>query len=872
MKIIHLTIYFLFLFIPSSTLGISRVLVLHSYHVTDWTNQEQLGIESGLKEFESIELFVEYMDSKKNTSEQYLDLIERLFTTKYKSVSFDLIITTDNNALDFILNHRNNLFTSCPIVFCGVNAFFPSILLGHKNVTGVVENVNFDNTINIALKARPDCDTVFLICDNTETGLINKNDALNVLSTKHVELPVVILKDYSLEDLGKRLQDINKKEIILYISFWKDFTDNTISPQNLETIFKKSNAPIFGRSEWMINKGMVGGFCATGYSQGYAAAKLASQILKGRPIDKLPIITNVENKYLFDYHELKKHKIPLRILPKQSEVINTPFPIRIPVEILTLLIIIFFLLILIIVLLFIYIKLRNNSMQKLKDSEEKYRQIVEVTDQVVTKLDARFQITFINQKSEKFFGLSPIYCTKRDISEFIHPEDRPLLISKLHDLIKKNISVTTIENRVIHTKGECFHFLWTVSTLSDNDGKIIGLNAFGRDISSYKEMQNQLQQAQKMKAIGKLAGGIAHDFNNLLAGILGYSEVTLLELPSSHQSYSHLQEIRKIALRARELTRQILSFSRQTPFDPYPVQIHEIINEVISLLRATIPATIKITTDLQTTGLIFADQTRIHQIVMNLCTNSFHSMEEKGGELSISVNQQSISDKNSFDLPSGNYVVLSIKDTGTGIPSELQPHIFDPFFTTKKKNKGTGLGLSVVHGIVTELNSFIRFNSDYGKGSCFTIYFPLYTGKAIKSSKTEFSNLNGNENIIVVDDEEVVAGSLNALLKKHGYSTHVFTNSKQALEMIKSEKIKGDLLITDLTMPEVSGLDLVNEVSKSFPELPIILCTGYNDICNNGKLDKSKIITTMIKPIDINNLLKTIRSAFEKDSTSHSKT
>jgi ABC-type uncharacterized transport system substrate-binding protein len=152
--------------------------------VTDWTNQEQLGIDSGLKEFPSIELFVEYMDSKRNTSKQYLDLFEKVLDTKYNSVLFDLIITTDNNALDFLLSHRDNLFNSCPIVFCGVNAFFPSLLLGQKNITGVVENVDFDNTIEIALKARPDCDTVFLICDNTETGLINKNDALNALSSK----------------------------------------------------------------------------------------------------------------------------------------------------------------------------------------------------------------------------------------------------------------------------------------------------------------------------------------------------------------------------------------------------------------------------------------------------------------------------------------------------------------------------------------------------------------------------------------------------------------------------------------------------------------------------------------------------------------
>jgi PAS domain S-box-containing protein len=512
-------------------------------------------------------------------------------------------------------------------------------------------------------------------------------------------------------------------------------------------------------------------------------------------------------------------------------------------------------------------------MRSLKASEEKYRELIEGTDLLVTKLTIDGLIKFVNQKSEKFLGFSSADCIGKKFTDFVHAEDRETATIKLFEWVNQKPSVSTFENRMIHTSGKVFHFLWTITAIKDENGKCIGLNSIGRDISSYKEIQNQLQHASKMKAIGTLAGGIAHDFNNLLAGILGYAEVALLELPDTNPSRLHILEIRKISLRARELIRHILTFSRQTPFEPYPVQVHEIVEEVIPMLRATLPSTIEIQTKIANCGTILADQSRVHQIIMNLCTNSFHAMEEKGGILTLTLQPIDISGDNNLEIKEGKYIQLSIKDTGIGIPAKLQTHIFDPFFTTKKVNKGTGLGLSVVHGIVTELNSYIRFKSESGKGSTFTIYFPLSLEKPPAPVEVSDQIIHGeNENIIIVDDEEIVAGSLNALLKKHGYRTSVFTSSKLAFEMIRSKKIRGDLLITDMTMPEMTGIDLIQGLSTIVPDLPVILCTGYNDQSKINAVSEIKVSAFLTKPIDIKVLLTTIRTALENKTNTNKST
>ncbi len=604
--------------------------------------------------------------------------------------------------------------------------------------------------------------------------------------------------------------------------------------------------------------------CISPRSLGATAAELAVRFYNGEPADKIPVVTVSPDKFSINTDELHNHEIPESLIPKDTIIVYKSSPSTRSFQIQIIIIAIVILLIINIVLFYFFRKLRNSSIASLMESEEKYRLLIENSDLLVAKLTPDGIISFVNQKTEKFIGFSPSECIGKRFTDFIHPDDTLQTNGKIRERLSQKPSYT-FESRVISKSGKVFHFLWSVIAIKDVSGNNIGYNAIGRDISSYKEIQNQLQHASKMKAIGTLAGGIAHDFNNLLAGILGYTEVALLDLAEEHPTRQHLIEIKKISMRARELIRHILTFSRQTPFDPYPVRIHEIVEEVIPLLRATIPSTIEIRTEIDNCGTILADQSRIHQILMNLSTNSYHAMEEKGGILTISLHKSMLTKDNSLDIPEGQYVELSIKDTGSGIPPEYHNHIFDPFFTTKKVNKGTGLGLSVVHGIVTELNSFIRFSSDVGKGSIFTIYFPPSSDKNETHADIQQHEhpIGGNETIIVVDDEEIIAGSLNALLKKHGYKTCVFTSSKLAYNMIVSKKVIGDLLITDMTMPELTGVDLVNKLAADMPNLPIILCTGYSDQTKQELIQGNDVAAFFTKPIDSKNLLKTIRTILD---------
>lgn len=843
-----------------------HILVLYSYHGNEWTKDIQSGIEHTLSEFSTLDIVTEFMDTKNYSTPDYYDLLTKFYHFKYDSLKFELVIAVDNNALDFILAHRNDLFCECPVIFCGINRFKPELLKGYTNITGVVERAEFDKTIDIAFKARSMCDTVFIINDKTQSSLNDKQDLIDVLKNRRKQISFLSLDNYSYGDLTNRVKKIRKQDIVIFISYWKDINGMVLSSEDFVSVFKSCKAPVFGRSEHMIHYGLAGGRCVTGYAQGQTAAQMALSVLHGESADNIPVNLDSPNKYIFNQQELNRHHIPMSIIPKESIIINKQNKIALSAYVLLLMMIVVFLLVVSIVLLFIYIKMRNRSMSSLKESEEKYRQLIEGTDLLVTKLTNDSIVSFVNLKSEKVLGLSPSDCIGKPFTDFIHADDRKMTNDKLKERVSQKSS-GTFECRVLHISGKVFHFLWTVSAIKDQNGNCIGLNSIGRDISSYKEIQNQLQHSSKMKAIGTLAGGIAHDFNNLLAGILGYTEVALLELPETHSTRPQLLEIKKISMRARELIRHILTFSRQTPFDPYPVRIHEIVEEVIPLLRATIPSTIDIQTNIVNCGTVFADQSRIHQIIMNLCTNAYHAMEEKGGTLTISLCKSEISHDSTLEIPPGIYTMLSIQDTGSGIPLEIQSHIFDPFFTTKKVNKGTGLGLSVVHGIVTELNSFIRFTSEMGKGSTFTVYIPPVTEtpvKAIEQPITETKVGEGSgESIIIVDDEEIIAGSLNAMLKKHGYHTHVFTSSKLAYEMIISQKISGDLLITDLTMPEMTGIDLINELSKHVPDLPVILCTGYSDQTMNT-LKENSYEAFLNKPIDMKNLLKVIRSILDK--------
>lgn len=300
------------------------VLILHSYHKAAWTDALLSGIESMLKELSPVEYRIEYMDTKRLNSETYLQSLANSYKLKYEDVHFDAIITSDDNAFHFALRQRKVLFSQTPIVFCGVNRFDQSMLSGHPNVTGVVEKGDFKDTLAVAMKMRPHTKAIYVIDDSTRTGRINKHNFQKVVAEIYPAITVTYANDQSLAQLRKQLESLTSEYIAFFISFWQDGRGKKVSPDDLETVFKKSAVPVFGRSEWMLGRGMTGGKCVSGFHQGAAAAGLVKRILMGVDPETIPVIQDSPNKFMFDYLEIKKHAIPMDTLPVDSIVFNRP--------------------------------------------------------------------------------------------------------------------------------------------------------------------------------------------------------------------------------------------------------------------------------------------------------------------------------------------------------------------------------------------------------------------------------------------------------------------------------------------------------------------------------------------------------------------
>ena len=370
-----------------------------------------------------------------------------------------------------------------------------------------------------------------------------------------------------------------------------------------------------------------------------------------------------------------------------------------------------------------------------------------------------------------------------------------------------------------------------------------------------KKNETLLQQSQKMEAIGQLAGGIAHDFNNVLSGIIGYTEIMLLNEPDGTVRKKQLQQVLSGGRRAKDLVKQILAFSRNTQSEKKPFELHELVEEVLALLRVSIPVVIELQHDiLRDCGKVLADPSQFHQILMNVFTNASHAMEKTGGTLKVTAHPiDTLPDKlkNSGLNTQSSFVEICISDTGTGIEEDVLDRIFDPFFTTKEKGKGTGMGLSVVYGIVKNMEGTILVDSTVGVGTTFSIYLPTIesTNKPAQTVPRRIAP-NGVGTIMVVDDEEMIVDVLRILLEQMGYRTAIFTRSFDALQAFEAHPDSYDLIITDYAMPGINGIELVDRCIEIRSSIPILLCTGFSDKIDD-KLAKSRGVKAFVyKPID----------------------
>ena len=504
-------------------------------------------------------------------------------------------------------------------------------------------------------------------------------------------------------------------------------------------------------------------------------------------------------------------------------------------------------------------------------SEAKYRHVVENTNEAIIIYQENRPL-FFNTKALEVFGYSSKEFSKKSFFENIHPDDQ----SRVLDWHAKRLGGERVPNldeyRILDKEGN-EKWVQTSAVTVDWEGKLATLalmNEITDRVVARREIQDlekRLNQAEKMEALGTLAGGIAHDFNNILSVVIGYTEVSLDDVPKRSLLHNNLKEVLKAGRRARDLVKQILAFSRQSEQERRPLEISPVVKETLKLLRASLPATIEIRQDIGTElGSVLTDPTQINQVLMNLCTNAAHAMREKGGILEVRLDNVELDKsfvKKHPDMKPGPYIRLDVKDTGHGMKPEVKERIFDPYFTTKAVGEGTGLGLAVVHGIVRSHGGTIIVKSRKGRGSTFNVYLPVIDGKMEPEVQIQKSVPTGSERILFIDDEKAVVGIGKQLLERLGYEVDPRTSSLEALEVFRKKPDEFDLVITDMTMPHMTGEELTKQLITIRPDIPVILCTGYSKRINEEKAKSIGIKAFVMKPIHTRMMAETVRSVLD---------
>jgi PAS domain S-box-containing protein len=516
-----------------------------------------------------------------------------------------------------------------------------------------------------------------------------------------------------------------------------------------------------------------------------------------------------------------------------------------------------------------YPQLQKN-LETTKENERRLQLLIDNLPAMISYIDTEERYVSANLAYEKAFGMERSRIIGQHVMNILGEGN----YRKVEHHIKKALSGKHVRFETEFSNPRDEKRILEVQYVPDinHHNKVSGFYVLTIDITEKKQseeekrkLEKRLQQAQKMESLGTLAGGIAHDFNNILAPLLGFAELLKAELPPDSPLQEYVDGILGGAFRSRDMVKQILAFSRQAEKEVIPMKLQPVIKEVIHLLRSSIPSTIRIDYDIsRDCGIVMADPTQIHQIIMNLATNAYHAMEQTGGRLAISLEQILLeSDPNRFqELAPGEYALLRITDTGCGIGQEIIDRIFDPYFTTKEKDKGTGLGLSVVQGIVKTFQGEIHLASEPGAGTVASVYLPIARQKLEQEEMESFTPVpGGSESLLLVDDEENVVRMVRLVLEKLGYRITACTGSIEALKVFSENPAGFDLVITDMTMPAMTGAQLSRELKSIRPGIPVILCSGFSDQLTDEKLRALGVQGFLLKPLLRHKLATTIRKA-----------
>lgn len=501
---------------------------------------------------------------------------------------------------------------------------------------------------------------------------------------------------------------------------------------------------------------------------------------------------------------------------------------------------------------------------------DKYRHITATSNDLLALLDHECVHQIVNRAYTDFHGLTNDRIVGRTMSEIFGPEFFESDIRPVTDacLLGRQGHLQVWLPGPTQSR-RCLDMAF-YPHYEKGANRIKGFVLCAKDITRSKKLEADLRQSAKMEAIGRLAGGIVHDFNNILGAVVGYTDLALSIVQGQPEVTKYLREIQQAGLRATELAKQILSFSRQSHEVRKPIQPKVVLEEAMSLLRATIPADIRIRMNLASAAYVLADNIHLHQIVINLCTNSQHAMREHGGTFSVGLEDLWIGSDNQSDYPGlqpGPYIRMSFTDTGPGIPEDIQAKMFNPFFTTKGKGEGTGMGLTMVNSIVKSYEGQIDLHSEVGRGTTIGVLLPaIEVDKQPLRAEPAVLPQGQGQRILVVDDQHEIAQVTATMLTSLGYSAQTLTDSRSALELFKSDPQAFDLVISDVTMPGLKGDALARQIIGQRPDLPVLLMTGHSDRVNHELIRAIGVKRMLLKPLSLDALAVALSEVLKKET------
>lgn len=842
-----------------------KVLLVHSYHVgMEWTDGVNQGLISSLKD--QAEVVVIQLDVKRFPALGREEAMLVNVASKAKAAQAKVLIAVDDYAYQFCLKNREQIQPGIPLVFGGVNYWDGKKAPG---VTGVVETIDLDSTIDLALRLHPGAQRLVVVNDQTETGRANAELLKKSLSYRKIQ--TLLLGDGSFESTEAELRKLHPtKDVVLLLSWNLDANGVPRSYDEAVAIAAGlCRAPLYGPWSFYLGKGIVGGYLLDGATHGKELGGVVRQVLEGQSVDSLPVVTRPLCRLALDDRQLLRFEIDENLLPPKAEIVHRRWsPWR---EHRGLLIGVLAALLAqaatILILAISRIQMRRAE-DSLRESEQNLRITLDSIGDGVVVTDLEGCIQRMNPVAESLTGWLGREAQGRHYSEVFvlslgaSSKTAPNPIGRVLETGKPVSLDGPISLQ--HRQGQEHLIADSAAPILDGSDEMVGVVLVFRDITRQQTLEQQLRQAHKMEAVGTLAGGVAHDFNNILQVIRAGIQLARAEDCPRAEIMEHLEQIDGAAMKAAELTRQLLAFGRRQKLDFTTLDLSSLVGSMLRLLRRIIGETIEVRFNEQH-GRYWtkADQAQLEQVVLNLCVNARDAMPG-GGVLALDIDhvRYSADDVTQLLWPkAGLFVRLTVSDTGIGMSRETLAHIFEPFFTTKPLGAGTGLGLAVVQGIVQQHGGFVHADSEPGKGSRFQVLLPTSEAPAVVRKEEDPAETLGQAKqgacILLAEDDAVVRAMTSTLLRRYGYRVLAAVDGEEVCAIAAAHVGTIHAAILDVVMPRLGGIDAARRLEIIHPGLPIILCSGYAG--NNNRNEFSPKWHFLAKPYPSEKLLKLLQ-------------